>query len=435
MRFKSYSGRTVAELAPQIREELGPDAVILKQRQTRSGGVAGFFARTGVEVLAADAEPSSTAAADSGQRLAAEPPAHVNTTDGTSTVDLLRETFSEALAARVERERVLAVEEQDATVNGPSVVLRAAASDAYAGRVRTFEPVRIEAERTSAGRLRIAPSPAPAPAAPTVTLADDEEGADLVLELERSGVPVSVATALVREVRLHVQPFAAGSLRTLVRRRIASRIVVEHGWAPTGNARQIAIVGASGVGKTTAAANLAAGLAAAGQRVGIVIVERTSGGHPTLPRLGMGGSEADRALAYMAGADISRVTTPEDAARAIGRLAGRDVVIVDTPGIAPDERVDAFAPVLAAIAPDEVHAAIPLGLAEREAGAMIARLERLGANRLLITKTDEARFAGPLLGLAATYDLALSYLGCGSAVPGGLNPADGGSIADRILPI
>jgi flagellar biosynthesis protein FlhF len=433
MKFKSYSGRTVAELVPQIREELGPDAVILKQRATRSGGVAGFFARTGVEVLAADAEPATPAL-----EAPATPRAHVDTTDAASQADLLRETFSDALEARVRREQALVEEEKVAPAAAeelaePAATMRVAAAGAYGGRVHRFEPVRIESERTPAGRLRIAPTAAPmAPVDPS----SDEEGADLVLELERAGVPTSVAAGLVRDVRLHVEPFATGALRDLVRRRIAGRIAVEHGWAPSGTARRIAIVGASGVGKTTAAANLAAGFATAGLNVGLMIVERIDTGHPTLPRLGsMGGSEADRALAYMAGADISRVSTPADATRAIARLTGRDVVVIDTPGIAADDRGDALAPVLAAIGVDEVHAAVPLGLADREAAAILTRLTRLGANRLLVTKTDEARFAGPLLGLAATYDLALGYLGCGSSVPGGLHPADGGSIATRILPI
>ena len=90
---------------------------------------------------------------------------------------------------------------------------------------------------------------------------------------------------------------------------------------------------------------------------------------------------------------------------------------------------------LEAAAPNETHAAVPLGIAEREVAAMLSRLSRVGANRLLVTKTDEARFAGPLHGLATVYDLPFSYLACGPRVPGDLVAADGVSIAERILPI
>ena len=114
-----------------------------------------------------------------------------------------------------------------------------------------MEPVRISATRTEprppADRARAAIEAPPL----------DDESADLVVELERAGLTPAAADALVREVRHHVEPFAAGRLRDLVRRRIAARVRIEQGWEPDGTARRIAVVGASGVGKTTAIANLA----------------------------------------------------------------------------------------------------------------------------------------------------------------------------------
>jgi flagellar biosynthesis protein FlhF len=90
---------------------------------------------------------------------------------------------------------------------------------------------------------------------------------------------------------------------------------------------------------------------------------------------------------------------------------------------------------LGAVAAHETHLVLPLGLAPREAEAAVARFGRLGADRLLVTKTDEARFAGPLLELAVRTGVPLSYVGEGPLVPGDLRAADGGSIAARILPI
>src|SRR3954470_12389806 len=58
MKLKTYVGRSLEELAPQIREELGPDAVILSQRQGLKGGVGGFFSTKSIEVLAADRMPA-----------------------------------------------------------------------------------------------------------------------------------------------------------------------------------------------------------------------------------------------------------------------------------------------------------------------------------------------------------------------------------------
>src|SRR4051794_31841892 len=46
----TYRGRSLEELVPRIREELGDDAVIVARRETSSGGVGGFFAKREIEV-------------------------------------------------------------------------------------------------------------------------------------------------------------------------------------------------------------------------------------------------------------------------------------------------------------------------------------------------------------------------------------------------
>ena len=54
---RTYRGRKLEDLIPQIRTELGPDAIILRQREGLMGGVGGFFAQKCVEVDAQAAAP------------------------------------------------------------------------------------------------------------------------------------------------------------------------------------------------------------------------------------------------------------------------------------------------------------------------------------------------------------------------------------------
>src|SRR5215212_8976139 len=49
---KTYRGRSLEELIPQIKADLGPDAVITRQRDGLMGGVGGFFQRRFVEIEA-----------------------------------------------------------------------------------------------------------------------------------------------------------------------------------------------------------------------------------------------------------------------------------------------------------------------------------------------------------------------------------------------
>ncbi len=52
---RTYRGRTIEELIPRIRAELGPDAIILREREGLTGGIGGFFAQRCVEI---DARPA-----------------------------------------------------------------------------------------------------------------------------------------------------------------------------------------------------------------------------------------------------------------------------------------------------------------------------------------------------------------------------------------
>ena len=54
---KTFRGRTLEELLPQIKADLGPDAEIIRQREGLTGGVGGFFQRACVEVEARPGEP------------------------------------------------------------------------------------------------------------------------------------------------------------------------------------------------------------------------------------------------------------------------------------------------------------------------------------------------------------------------------------------
>src|SRR3954452_15196409 len=49
---KTFRGRTLEEVLPQIKADLGPDAEIVRQREGLTGGVGGFFQRACVEIEA-----------------------------------------------------------------------------------------------------------------------------------------------------------------------------------------------------------------------------------------------------------------------------------------------------------------------------------------------------------------------------------------------
>lgn len=54
---RTYHGRTIEDLIGKIKDDLGPDAIIVHRREGLTGGVAGFFQRLYVEIDAIPGGP------------------------------------------------------------------------------------------------------------------------------------------------------------------------------------------------------------------------------------------------------------------------------------------------------------------------------------------------------------------------------------------
>src|SRR3954469_8841303 len=75
---KTFRGRSLEEVLPQIKADLGPDAEIVRQREGLTGGVGGFFQRACIEVEARPGEEPASAparfdASDEAEPVALEP--------------------------------------------------------------------------------------------------------------------------------------------------------------------------------------------------------------------------------------------------------------------------------------------------------------------------------------------------------------------------
>ncbi|MBS1869728.1 MAG: hypothetical protein JSS99_08695 [Actinobacteria bacterium] len=146
---QTFRGRTLEEVLPQIREALGPDAVVLRQRDGLMGGIGGFFQQRFVEVDATagharidtyDEEPETFAAL---LAEAADAPLRVSTADrctdphssGDPVAELTQAGMSHAFA-----ERLVADAEAHELPFAPD--LRTAVRRALARRLPTALPHR-----------------------------------------------------------------------------------------------------------------------------------------------------------------------------------------------------------------------------------------------------------------------------------------------------
>jgi flagellar biosynthesis protein FlhF len=132
---------------------------------------------------------------------------------------------------------------------------------------------------------------------------------------------------------------------------------------------------------------------------------------------------------------LTVANTPGEMRRAIDDLGNVDLVLIDTAGRSPRDEVKIreLADFLAAAQPDEVHLVLSAVAGERSLRAAVERFAVVQADRLILTKLDEADGLGAVLGVLGQADRPVSYLTTGQAVPDDIEPANRSRIARLIL--
>ncbi|HEX8101130.1 MAG TPA: hypothetical protein VF533_00820 [Solirubrobacteraceae bacterium] len=470
---KIFRGRSLEEVLPQIRAELGPDAIVLRRREGLTGGIGGFFQRPYVEVEASGPDGGATLRAAADAALEARNDRATAEGMASPAIQLLLDQaspFADQLQAAQHADRTAAdraadilgsTARTDPGLYGPQPNVTPPAEAAPpAAEAEPFisppsmpavepaveprpaeEPREVEAreaEETPAEDEPPAPDPLAAPFESTTPDAFEVPAEPPVLptttevlaprpaaavaaerRLVLAGLDSALAADVVGEALTHGLPFSnPRSLKKLVRASLARRIPVLHGRGP--RARALAFVGAGGAGKTTAAGHLAAAYAEAG----------------TLPVLAIALRAADNGAALrtrLNPADVAVHAAADGAeARRIAELARGAMVIVDTPAISLRDAagIAALAADLEALDLDEIHLALPATLSAAAAAELARALEGVGLTHVALTRTDETEHPGAPIGFCITSGGPISYL-CGRDA---VEPADPVTLAQRLLP-
>jgi flagellar biosynthesis protein FlhF len=196
--------------------------------------------------------------------------------------------------------------------------------------------------------------------------------------------------------------------------------------AVPGTRRVVALVGPTGVGKTTTVAKLAANFKLVhGLRPGLVTVDTYR----------IAAVEQLRTYAEIIDLPLAVANEPAQMRDALESLGRVDLVLIDTAGRSPRDEVKIreLADFLAEAKPDEVHLVLSATSAERSLRAAVERFALARADRLILTKLDEADGLGGILAAIGQANLPVSYLTTGQAVPDDIEPADRRRLARLIL--
>jgi flagellar biosynthesis protein FlhF len=190
----------------------------------------------------------------------------------------------------------------------------------------------------------------------------------------------------------------------------------------------VALVGPTGVGKTTTIAKLAANYRLREKRrVGLITVDTYR----------VAAVEQLRTYADIIDLPMEVVSTPREMREAVARMSHLDLVLMDTAGRSPrDEvRIQELKSMLAEAQADEVHLVLSSTAGAKSLSAAAERFADVGTTALLLTKLDEATSLGHLLTLLRACRLPVSYLTDGQNVPDDIQVAERRELANALLGI
>jgi flagellar biosynthesis protein FlhF len=166
-------------------------------------------------------------------------------------------------------------------------------------------------------------------------------------------------------------------------------------------------IGPPGVGKTTTIAKIAAQSRARGERRFRLVA---ADGYR------VGAVEQLRLYADIIGSPFAVARTPEEVTAAV--TSSKLPVLVDTPGLSPaNEEAGAFFAALSALPGVRMHLVLPGGTSARDFDRIWDRFETAGADRVVMSKVDEAETVMPLVRVLRQRDVPVSLIGLGQRVP------------------
>lgn len=445
MNLRTYHAPSIAEALGQIKRELGPNAVILHTRTYKKGGWFGVGGHRAVEITASNSVNVVSPLARKGKAPTESPanPIGRSRQPGSQSAVAGRSDQRESRdglfgrAARVQDHLTLdgsnplRVSSDVASSQVEFAARDVARAVAAAATTEAMDPALVREELASikrlVGQVLRSGGERSAPALPAAL-------ASMYLRLIEAEVASEIADMVVSEVRDELSIAELDDV-ALVRDRVLWRIerfiaVAEDaptsGRMPDGRPLTIALVGPTGVGKTTTLAKLAATYKLRhGRRVGLV----------TCDTYRIAAVEQLRTYANIIGLRLNVALTPGEMAGSCSELSDCDVILIDTAGRSQhdDDRLKELSALLAAANPHETHLVLSGASSESVLTRAAERFTLANPNRMILSKLDEAVSFGVLVNVAHRIGTSLSYITTGQEVPDHIEPGRSDRLARLVL--
>ncbi len=415
MQIKTYRAASLQEALAMVRDDLGPAAAVLQTREIRGGRLLRWI--PGVRKV----EVTASNEVNVPSRLPPRrEPATTNPVASAAGIDLFDPGLRDGiLRDNASREAA----RQHAETSQGTMARTRPAGQAPHGDLGAELKTQLDDLQSMLADLCRQSQAAGRPDIP-------QELFQLFTDLIDVDIPEDIARELVDRVRAESagQPLPDPELaKARVARLVEAELKVAGPIAVTpGTRRVVALVGPTGVGKTTTIAKLAANFR---------LRERRKVGLITVDTYRIAAVEQLRTYADIINLPMHVVSTPREMRSALAQMADMDLVLMDTAGRSPrDEvKIHELKAFLGEAQADEVHLVLSSVAGASTLARTAERFALVGATALVLTKLDETTGLGNLLSLVRSSGLPLSYLTNGQNVPDDIQAAEPQSLAACML--
>lgn len=376
MKIKTFIANNMQEALYKVKSELGKDAVILQTKHVKRGGFLGFFSKQLVEVVAANE-------IDVGPRPQRQPFTSTRLTD-----------FPAAI--RSENPKELQDIKENITEMKDMIKNLYSINRQNSGFRKGFPKV-LDVFYEKMMNMEI----------------DEEIITDVLNNVSQSFLP------------------GQDEDEHQILKKIKKEIISQIGQAQPielseGKRVIVAVVGPTGVGKTTTIAKLAAKFTLYHEKKVAMITADT---------FRVGAIEQLKTYGELLEIPVEVIYQNEDVKRALDKVKGYDLVLMDTMGSSPNNKmqIKRIKNLLDAVNPDEIHMVISATTKSKDIGEILKGYKELNFQKLIVTKLDETKTYGLIINTVKEVNKSLSYFTAGQNVPDDIEVASTEKLVEMLL--